>query len=333
MAITARPSQTNPSMTNDSSTILAIGAAGKFAGMVVPALTKRGARVRGFVTGARQGVAVHSHGAAEIAVGDLRDEASVDAALKGVGAVFYIAPAFLSNEADVGRNVVASAIRAGVRRFVFSSVIHPVLTELENHGAKIPVEEALLDSNMEFVFLHPAMFFQNYAQNWPNVLNTGVLAEPWSIDTRFSRVDYRDVAEVAAIALTENRLNFGTFELCGEGHFNRTDVAKLMSEALGRKITAAKSEIPKNQDSATSASEDPQNSAIQNMLRWYDSHGLLGNSLTLRAILGREPRTLRAFFEDLVAQETEVGRVEPSSPAHVHGRPRMDDGAHFGDMQ
>jgi uncharacterized protein YbjT (DUF2867 family) len=289
-------------MTDAGSMILAIGAAGKFAGMVVPALSKRGARVRGFVRDAKQGVAVRSHGAAEIAIGDLRDETSVNAALKGVGAVYYIAPAFLSNEADIGRNIVASAIRAGVRRFVFSSVIHPVLTALENHAAKIPVEEALLDSGMEFVFLHPAMFFQNYAQGWPKVLKTGLLAEPWSIDTRFSRVDYHDVAEVAAIALTEDRLNFGTFELCAEGHLNRTDVAKLISEVLGREITASKSEVPKNKYSVRGGSEDPQNSAIQRMFRWYDSHGLLGNSLTLQAILGCTPRTLRAFFESLVAE-------------------------------
>jgi len=312
-------------MSNDSSTILAIGAAGKFAGMVVPALTKRGARVRGFVKDANQGVAVRSHGAAEIAVGDLGDETSVDAALKGVGAVFYIAPAFLPNEAEVGRHVVASAIRAGVRRFVFSSVIHPVLTELENHAAKIPVEEALLDSNMEFVFLHPAMFFQNYSQSWPNVLKTGVLAEPWSIDTCFSRVDYRDVAEVAAIALTENRLNFGTFELCAEGHLNRTDVAQLMSEVLGRVITASKSDVPKNKDAARSRNEDLQNSAIRKMFRWYDSHGLLGNSLTLQAVLGREPRTLRAFFEDLVSRK--VSSVDLSTLALPLRAPQIDDGA------
>jgi uncharacterized protein YbjT (DUF2867 family) len=312
-------------MTNDSSTILAIGAAGKFAGMIVPALTKRGARVRGFVKDANQGVAVRSHGAAEIAAGDLGDETSVDAALKGVGAVFYIAPAFLPNEAEVGRHVVASAIRAGVRRFVFSSVIHPVLTELENHAAKIPVEEALLDSNMEFAFLHPAMFFQNYSQSWPNVLKTGVLAEPWSINTRFSRVDYRDVAEVVAIALTENRLNFGTFELCAEGHLNRTDVAQIMSEVLGRAITASKSDVPKNKDAARSGNEDSQNSAIRKMFRWYDSRGLLGNSLTLQAVLGREPRTLRAFFEDLVAGK--VSSVDPSTLALPLRAPQMDGGA------
>jgi hypothetical protein len=35
------------------------------------------------------------------------------------------------------------------------------------------------------------------------------------------------------------------------------------------------------------------------MFAHYDHHGLVGSSLTLRAILGREPRTLRAYFEEL----------------------------------
>ena len=42
----------------------------------------------------------------------------VATALDGVGAGFYIAPAFLPDEA---------AAKAGVRRFVFSSVIHPTI--------------------------------------------------------------------------------------------------------------------------------------------------------------------------------------------------------------
>jgi hypothetical protein len=35
------------------------------------------------------------------------------------------------------------------------------------------------------------------------------------------------------------------------------------------------------------------------MFDWYDHHGLMGNSLILRAILGREPRTLRDYLEEL----------------------------------
>lgn len=36
------------------------------------------------------------------------------------------------------------------------------------------------------------------------------------------------------------------------------------------------------------------------MFAWYDHHGLLGNALTLRAILVRKPRTLRAYFQELM---------------------------------
>ncbi|WP_281035191.1 NmrA family NAD(P)-binding protein [Mesorhizobium tamadayense] len=153
-----------------------------------------------------------------------------------MGAVFYIAPAFIPGEADVGKNVVEAAVDTGVRRFVFSAVIHPVLSNLVNHVAKVPVEEAVLTSGMEYTFLHPARYFQNYAAFWLKVVKEGVLAEPWSSETRFSLVDYRDVAEVTAIALTEERLLFGTFELCAPGHLNRLDVAALMSDVLGRKI-------------------------------------------------------------------------------------------------
>jgi hypothetical protein len=35
------------------------------------------------------------------------------------------------------------------------------------------------------------------------------------------------------------------------------------------------------------------------MFEYYDHHGLLGNSLTLRTILGREPRAFQTFFEEL----------------------------------
>ena len=286
-------------MQKASQTILAVGAAGKFAGLVVPELAKRGAKVRGLIQDPKQGDAVLQAGAAEVVVGDLTHRAGIDAALKGVDAVFYVAPAFIPNEAQIGESMVAAAKQAGVRRFVFSSVIHPILSVLSNHAAKAPVEEAVLASDMEFTFLEPAMFFQNYAAAWPGVVKSGVYAEPWSAETCFSRVDYRDVAEVAAIALTEDRLLSGTFELCAAGNMNRKEVAALMSEVLGREIKAGN--IPPKPPASEGAAESPQAAAMKPMLDWYDHHGLLGNSLTLRAILGREPRTLRDYFQELAA--------------------------------
>ena len=127
-------------------------------------------------------------------------------------------PRFLPSEAEVGQVMVEAAKQAGVRRFVFSSVIHPVISALVNHRDKATRSKKRLSSpGWNTLCCIPAMFFQNYAEGWDKVLKTGVYTEPWSAQTRFSRVDYRDVAEVAAIALTEDRLNYGTYELCAEG--------------------------------------------------------------------------------------------------------------------
>ena len=273
-----------------SGLVLAVGAAGKFAGHVVPALVARGATVRGLVHEAKAVASVRDEGAVDAVVGDLRDQRRTAAALEGVESVFYVAPAFLPNEAQVGVDFVAASVKAGVRRFVFSSVIHPVLSALSNHAAKVPVEEAILDSGLEYTLLHPALFFQNYARAWPGVARTGLLAEPWSSETRFSRVDYRDVAETAAVALTEDRLLYGTFELCAEGWLNRHDVAALAGEVLGRTVRAERIDPDTLGDQA-----DP----MRPMFEHYGRTGLRGNALTLRALLGREPRTLRAFFEEL----------------------------------
>lgn len=275
-------------------TILAVGAAGQFAGLAVAALSERHARVRGLVRNAEQGKKAQRLGAAEVIIGDVRDARSVDAALAGVDAVFYIAPAFLPDEAEVGKRFVDAVKRSGARRIVFSSVIHPMLAQLANHAAKAPVEAAILDSGLEYTFLHPTLYFQNFATAWPKVVADGVLAEPWSSETRFSRVDYRDVAEVAAIALLEERLLHGTFELCAEGTLNRHEVAALIAEVIGRDVRA---------DRLDPDTLGKEAEALRPMFAYYDQHGLVGSSLTLRSILGRAPRTLRAYFEELAREE------------------------------
>jgi len=210
--------------------------------------------------------------------------------------ILAVGAAFLPDEAEIGKSMVDSAKRAGVRRFVFSSVIHPVLNALGNHAQKAPVEESLLASGKEYTFLHPTVFFQNFTATWPKIVETGVLAEPWSVDTRFSRVDYRDVAEAAAIALTEDRLLYGTVDLCAEGWLNGKDVAAIIGEVLGRPIKAERID-PK----MAAAGAGPGAPALEKMFDWYDKRGLMGSAVALRAILGREPRTLHTFFVELNA--------------------------------
>ena len=141
-------------------TVLAVGVAGKVAGLVVPALVARGVRVRGLVRKPDQADDAKRRGATEVAVGDLADLQSLRAALEGVDAVFHVGPVFAPNEIQMGRNIIQAAARAGVRKFVFSSVMHPILSQLPNHAAKAQVEEFLINSDLDYTILHPTVLFR-----------------------------------------------------------------------------------------------------------------------------------------------------------------------------
>ncbi len=153
--------------------VLMVGATGKYASLVVPELKQRGVTVRSLVRNESKSVAARQQGADEIAIADFHDPASLRAAVSGVDGVFHINPAFAPDEAELGVAMVEAAISANVRKFVFSSVIHPSISKLSNHAAKRPVEEALYESGMEFTVLQPTMFMQNLNGSWSAVLEYG----------------------------------------------------------------------------------------------------------------------------------------------------------------
>ncbi|MGH6760831.1 MAG: NmrA family NAD(P)-binding protein [Phyllobacterium sp.] len=292
-------------MRHATPTILTVGATGKFARLVVPELLKRNVTVRALARDDARADAARSLGASEIAIGDLRDRESLVSAVDGVDGIFHIGPAFAPDEAALGVALVEAAERAGVQKFVFSSVIQPTNTRLKNHASKIPVEDALYSSRMEYTILHPANFMQNIGAAWPSILEQGGFGEPFPKETRIARVDYRDVAEVAAIALTEDRLTFATLELSA-GMFSRLDIVAELSEELGYPIAALEPGFSEWVEKARLPYNEHQIHLLSKVHDHYRAYGLGGNSLSLRAALGREPRSLREYVRDLAQHHKPV---------------------------
>ena len=289
-------------MSGSNADVLVIGAAGRYTGLAIPMLAARDIRVRGFVRNTEQGVRVIDRGAAEYMIGDLRDPSSVERALVGMMGVYYIAPVYPGDESQrIGRHLVDAAARAGVRRFVFSSVIHPMIAELDNHIQKIPVEGAIVGSGMDFTILRPCHFYQTIVRTWPTIVKNGVFVEPFSAASRLSWVDYRDVAEVATIALTEDRLRNGTFDLCADAGYDRNDVARIMTEVLGHPVMPEESGVEEWLSCRPMPDDGYTKGVVIEMYNYYDRHGLVGNPLILKALLGREPRSLHQFLRDLLA--------------------------------
>jgi len=268
--------------------VLAIGATGTYAGLVVPALVARGVEVRALVHDPAKADIPRAAGAREVVHGDLGDRTSLDAAMAGMDGVFLITPAFAPDATRLALNAVESAVRAGVRKVVYSGVYHPSLS-LVNHAGTRAVEEALYRSELAFVVLQPAMFLQGLAGAYQQALESGTVVMPWSKHSRMTYVDYRDVADVVATAFTGDTLDHGTFELAAPGTHDRVSIAALMSEVAGRELTA----------------EDPnglppgQPEGLTAMFQDYDRFGLHGgNALVLRSVLRREPRGLKDFLTE-----------------------------------
>ena len=74
---------------------------------------------------------------------------------------------------------------------------------------------------------------------------------------------------------------YSLFNLRGEGTLNRRGVAAMIGEIMGRTIEARRGD-------EEMLKQFPD--ILWPMFAHYDRHGLRGNALTLRTILGREPR-------------------------------------------
>jgi uncharacterized protein YbjT (DUF2867 family) len=264
--------------------------------MVVPELARRSVIVRAFLRDPR-----NADTATEIAIGDLRDPNSLNAALEGVDGVFYIGPLFAEDETVLGLRVVEAAERAGVRRFAFSSLMHPAIP-LSHHAAKLPVEAVLQGSRLAYTILQPAVFFQNLAPLWPQILRTGRFSAPYSRHMPTGLVDYRDVAEVAAVALTSDHLACGSFELCAEQGLDRRAIAAMMSNEAGIPVEAVEQTPEEWAATTVFPGTDREKSLLVKMYAYYDARGFIGNSVALTAILGREPRRLRNYISELASR-------------------------------
>jgi nucleoside-diphosphate-sugar epimerase len=127
----------------------------------------------------------------------------------------------------------------------------------------------------------------------------GQIVMPYSKLSKMSYVDYRDVAEVAALAMTGSALSYGTFELCSPGMYNRLDLAALFGDALGQNVEAG--EISPDQwAQQVQIPAGPLRDGLIAMNKEYDRYGFSGgNALVLKAILGREPRTVKQYIQGL----------------------------------
>ena len=278
--------------------ILVTGASGKTGRAVIRALIAKGKMVRALVHRSEQVRLIQELGVQEVVVGDMRDQATMDQAARGARAIYYICPNVNPDEVAIGQAVIAAARSAGVERLVYHSVLHPQTEAMPHHWQKLHVEERLFESGLSYTILQPAVYMQNVLAYWNQIVEQGIYPVPYAVETRLGMVDLEDVAEVAALVLTEPGHVGATYELVGAEPLTQTEVAAILSQQMGRPVRAQAVPLDEWERKArASGMSDYAVETLLKMFRFYERYGFWGNSRVLTWLLGRSPTTFSAFVE------------------------------------
>ncbi len=285
--------------------IVVTGAGGKTGRALTQALAARGAAVRAWVRRADQAPALATLGAAEVVSGEFQDAAALRAALAGAQTVYHICPNVHPAELPIGRAVIAAAQAAGVRHFVFHSVLHPQTDAMPHHWQKLQVEAALFESGLPYTVLQPAPYMQNTLAGWETARTSGEFVVPYPVETCLSLVDLDEVAQAAARVLTEPGHVGATYELVGTPGLPPTAVADAMGQALGHAVRAVAEPVAAWEARARAAGlGDYQRKSLVAMFNYYARFGLWGSPSVLTWLLGGAPATYALFAGRQAAGES-----------------------------
>jgi uncharacterized protein YbjT (DUF2867 family) len=228
--------------------MILVTTAGKVGTESVRLLRRRELPVRVFVRDARKAEALDAAGA-DVAVGDLDDQASIDKAMVGVTTVILVSPAVPAQEL----NIVASAARAGVGHVVKASSKASADSPIARRRWQAEIEAGLAASGLAHTLLRSNAYMQNILALARAITATSGFGSAAG-KGRSGMVDVRDVAAVAAeIAAAPVTHNGKTYRLTGPEAISNYDVAEVLSKLLGRTITYTELSFDENKDAMIKA--------------------------------------------------------------------------------
>jgi uncharacterized protein YbjT (DUF2867 family) len=219
-------------MSNDR-VILVTAATGNVGRQVVSQLLTSGARVRALTRNPKSAGLPRE---VDVVRADLAGPETVDAAVKGAGAVFLLwrlpttdtAPAVVERLAKHTRRIV----------FLSSSAIRDDIEEQTNVVAKVhaDIEHSIERSAREWTFLRPDGFATNALWWWGKQIRRGdVVRWPYGA-AAMAPIHERDIAAVAVRALQEEGHDGKKYVLSGPESLTLVEQVQIIAEAIGRPL-------------------------------------------------------------------------------------------------
>ncbi|HUB06534.1 MAG TPA: SDR family oxidoreductase [Myxococcales bacterium] len=277
--------------------ILVTGATGTVGREVVALLVQAGQAVRAL---SRDPKKTRFDAKVEVVAGDFTKPETLEAAARGVEAVFSLAagPDIGAHEGALAR----AAKKGGAKHVVGLSVMGAgsgsdgAIVKWHEAG-----EKAIQDSGLAWTFVRPGMFMSNALQWARSVKADGKVFLPYG-EGRVAMIHPRDIAAVAVKALTTPGHEGKAYPLTGGEALTLSELVRILSEEVGRAIqyvpvpdAAAKAGMLEAGMPPTLAE------ALLKMAAIVRSGGAGTVLPTVEQVLGRKPLTWREWARENAA--------------------------------
>jgi uncharacterized protein YbjT (DUF2867 family) len=276
--------------------ILVTGASGSAGSTVLREVLKAGRPARAMYRSPED--AAKSPENAQAVIADFADKPSLARALKGVDTMYLVCSP-VRELVGLECNMLDASREAGVRHVVLNSALGA-----EDYPKSFPswhrkVEDKLKDSGLEYTILRPNSFMQNVLTYFAPSIRAQAAFYGAMGDARTSFIDVRDIAAVAAQALTSSKHAGKTYELNGPEALTYAAVAEKISRASGREVRYV--DIPverQRQAMLDQGMPEWQVTALLDLQAYYT--GGQGGAVddVLANLLGRAPRIMEQFVTE-----------------------------------
>ncbi|HDZ52931.1 hypothetical protein LCGC14_0046180 [marine sediment metagenome] len=276
--------------------ITVFGATGTTGAPLVETLLAKGADVRAVTSDPAKIDGLKAKGC-EAVTASCTDPAALEQACAGAEKIYLVTPAHLDMR-QWKANAIAAAKAAGVKHVVLATGLGASpkagLTFGKWHSES---QELLKESGLDWTFVQPTYFIQNLMWQADSIAKNGVYYD--DLGGPVSWIDARDIADVAAEALTGTDHAGKGYGVTGPEALTGDEIAAVLSEVTGKPITSVTLSADEAKAAMVAGGMQDEVAAAMVELASIAPKGYLGGiETTVSDVLGRPARSFRDFVTE-----------------------------------
>jgi uncharacterized protein YbjT (DUF2867 family) len=277
--------------------ILVTGSTGNVGSQVVKQLSSFNGKVRAAVQSKNRAQELKNSGV-ELVEMNFNNTETVIAAFKGVQKLFLLTP-FVPNMVEIAENLVEQAKKANVNHIVKQSAFGSRREGITMNRLHREVEKIIESSGINYTFLRPMSFMQNYLGLADSIRTLGTFSFPLG-DSKTSFVDTRDIGAAAVQALTNSDEHKNkAYNITGPAAISNYEIAQIISNVADKKVAYVDVSVNDTRNAMKNAGMQEWGvDALMELFEFQKAGNASVVSPDVELVIGRKPISFTQFATD-----------------------------------